>query len=215
MKYFLFPILLFFPLGRAIAQAKPPDHHLREAGTSALCARSAFAHGYRHGYENGYHLGNIDVNMARQPRAKLPEFHAADLRYSPEFGSRKSFQAGFEDGLKAGYSDGFVGRKFRAVRDLRSVSTALDQNPVPSDPANTYFDQGVWTGYSQGLESGKSSDAMEQLPPDFDRCPPFQPSRQEDSAAQSSFCDGYQRGYRLGHADGIVFIPDINAMARK
>jgi hypothetical protein len=214
VKYLLLPILLLFSVSNSAGQAGGRDTHFREPGTGPICARSAFAHGYRHGYEEGYHLGNIDINLGRHARVKFSEIRESALRYSPEFGPKKSFAAGFQQGLKAGYNDGFIGRKFRAVESLRSASVALDENPTSPDPANFCFDQGVLAGYNQGLHAGQK-DAYLKEHLDFAGCSRSQPAGPEAVTAQASFCDGYQRGYRIGHADGLVLAPDARALASK
>src|SRR5215467_281058 len=114
----LFPLLFLVLANSSAAQTAGRESHFAEAGSSAIFLRSAFAHGYRHGYDEGYHLGNIDINMGRHPRTKTSQFHDLSLHYAADFGPRKSFEAGFEEGLKAGYADGFVGRMFRAVENL-------------------------------------------------------------------------------------------------
>jgi len=182
----------------------------------AIFQRSAFAHGYRHGYEEGYHAGDMDVNMGRRPRTKLSEFHGISLRYSPEFGAKKSFEAGFQEGLKAGYSDGFVGRKFRAVENLRFMASALDLNPAPNDPTNEYFDQGVSAGYDQGRSEGEREfSASGRLVIHLGGCGQFHPLKPQGLDALGSFCDGYRRGYVLGEADAVALSPDLSLSARK
>lgn len=216
MKYLLLPIFLLLLPGNSTGQSAPPETHLSEAGTSAIFLRSAFAHGYRHGYEEGYHSGNIDINMGRRARTKLSDVHGSSLRYSLEFGSRKSFEAGFRDGLKAGYSDGFIGRKFRAVETLRSISTALDQNAAPADPHNLYFDQGVSAGYNRARnQERKEVLAASQHESDSPGCERSHPVREQDGAKQRAFCDGYRRGYKLGQADLIAQSPDSALSARR
>lgn len=202
--YVLLQMLLLLLAGSPQAASPAAESHLREAGTSALLLRSAFAHGYRHGYEEGYHIGNMDINMGRHPRTRVTQSHDFSLGYSPEFGSKRSFERGFHEGLKAGYNDGFVGRKFRAIENLRMISLALDQIPPPSDPVNSSFDRGVSTGYDHGL----SRRSPEQRDPGFVACP-------AQVAAGGSFCDGYRRGYILGQADEIVLRGDSGLSARK
>jgi hypothetical protein len=154
--------------------------------------------------------------MGRHQRTKLSQFHGVSSRYSSEFGPRKSFDAGFQQGLRAGCSDGFVGRKFRALEDLRSISGALDVTPACADPANFYFDQGVSTGYSQGFSRARrDASVVEQFDIPSADCAGFHPVRQQDAAAQPSFCDGYRRGYVLGRADAVVLSPDAALAARK
>ena len=212
--YLLVPLLFLLLTNISIAQAPATESHLCESGSSAIFMRSAFAHGYRHGYEDGYHLGNIDINMGRQPRTKLTQFRDLSPHYVPEFGARKSFEAGFHEGLRAGYDDGFVGRMFRAVENLRLIANALDQHPASTDPSNLYFDQGVSTGYDQGLHyAGKALPAAEKLDMHFISCVQFHPDNKQDVAAQGTFCDGYRRGFVLGHADRVILSPEALSLA--
>jgi len=181
------------------------ESHLTETVSGGMYARSAFAHGYRHGYEEGYHLGNIDINMARMSRTKKSQFRGLSLGYAPEFGPRRSFEAGFQAGLKAGYADGYDGRPFRAVESARAVAVALESAPSPGDPSGGYFDQGVGAGYRDGLQQGASS-APAAAPLDLHLvgCANFHPDRPMGLPAQTSFCDGYQRGFVLGRGDALA-----------
>lgn len=217
VKYLLLSLLLLLPLATNLpSQSVQQEVHLREVGTNAIFQRSAFAHGYRHGYEEGYHLGDIDINMGRHARTRVSEFHDASAHYAPEFGPRESFEAGFCQGLKAGYSDGFLGRMFRAVESLRSMARALDQNPAPADPMNVYFDKGVGAGYNYGHSRGRKEFlAIGEADMDSGGCEQFHPSRPEDIPAKSSFCDGFRRGFGLGAADAVVQSPDSALAARK
>lgn len=213
--YVVVALLFLFFANISLAQSVADETHLREEGSSAIFMRSAFAHGYRHGYEEGYHTGNIDVNMSRQPRTKAAQFHDITARYSPEFGPRKSFEAGFQEGLRAGYSDGFLGRSFRAIENLRFLAIALDENPASTDPGNVYFDQGFSTGYDHGFDQAqKAGPEATTLNVRLIGCQ-FQPGKHQDVAAEGSFCDGYKRGFVLGHADGIVLTPVSTALSAR
>lgn len=210
MKYFLAPIFLLLLIGHSPGQSQTTDAHLREAGTASICLRSAFAHGYRHGYDEGYHWGNIDINMGRHPRTRLQEFHGISSGYSSEFGPRKYFESGFQDGLKAGYGDGFVGRKFRAIANLHLISEELDKYPSAANSINTSFDQGLSAGYSRGFGQVRQDQAWES------NCTGFLSLRQtQDATDQASFCDGYIRGYQLGRDDGLISGHEGNALAAK
>jgi flagellar biosynthesis/type III secretory pathway protein FliH len=188
------------PAGQGIAQ----EPHLSEAVSRNIYARSAFAHGYRHGYEEGYHLGNVDINMARLPRTKKSQFRGLSVGYSPEFGLRRSFEAGFQAGLKAGYGDGYDGRPFRAVEAARSMAVALEEALSAAGGAS-YFDQGVGAGYRDGLVQGEAS-LPDAAASDFHLigCANFHPDKPEQLPALASFCDGYQRGFVLGHGDALA-----------
>jgi len=203
---FLFLLLLGGnPGSKSATPSESPEHHLNEAGSRVLFARSAFAHGYRHGYEEGYHLGNIDINMGRPLRTRSSQFHGLSTGYASRFGSRKSFESGFTQGVKAGYSDGYAGRLFRAVDTLRLVAASLSEAAAPADPNNMYFDQGFSFGYKQGLDPGQSSKVAASVPdPRFANCRQFSPPAEKDEPARQSFCEGYERGQTLGHADALA-----------
>lgn len=201
-------LLALAPLSLA---AQVQEKHCQETGTGAILTRSAFAHGYRHGYEAGFHEGNIDINMARRPRTQFKQFKGLPLGYESVFGSKKSFEFGFALGLKAGYKDGFAGNSFRAIGGLRSASSSLKLDPAAVDPKNVFFDRGVTLGYQDGFSGGKT----EQRPPTLElnavSCT-FRPSKSDDAAAEPSYCDGYRRGYVLGHGDGAAMGPDTGLL---
>jgi hypothetical protein len=203
------PLLLSFLVVLAVAcpaeQGMAQESHLTEGVSGTIYARSAFAHGYRHGYEEGYHLGNVDINMARMPRIKKSQFRGLNLGYSPEFGPRRSFEAGFQAGLRAGYGDGYDGRSFRAVESARSMAVAMESALSPVDPAAIYFDQGVSAGYRDGLAHGGTSLADAAVL-DFPLigCADSHPDKPQELPAQASFCDGYQRGFVLGRGDALA-----------
>jgi hypothetical protein len=192
-----------------VAQERPQEQHLRDSGSAAVLAHSTFAHGYRHGYEEGYHAGNNDVNMGRVPHSKLAELRGIKTGYSSEFGPHRVFDSGFRAGLKAGYSDGYLGRTFRAVSNLRALAVSLDPSPSPADPHHIYFDQGFFSGYNDGFERGGSDrSASAQIDFHLVSCSQFRPANQGEFPAQGSYCEGYRRGFALGHDDGFVLRPD-------
>jgi flagellar biosynthesis/type III secretory pathway protein FliH len=207
MGRFLLAVAIFALCFGAPAQSQ--DMHLQEAGSAIVLSHSTFAHGYRHGYEEGYHIGNTDINMGRAPRAKVAELHDLKTGYLSQLGPKKVFEEGFQAGLKAGYSDGYLGRNFRAVETLRGLATALDDSNPTADPKHVYFDQGFASGYTQGFERG-GSDGSSAAQIDFRvvGCVQFHPASQRDLPAESSYCEGYRRGFALGHADGFVLRPE-------
>jgi hypothetical protein len=209
MVRFVLAFTLFAACAVAQEQAQSQDTHLHEAGSAAVLVHSTFAHGYRHGYEEGYHVGNNDINMGHMPRNRMGELRGVKTGYSPEFGSHRVFDIGFRAGLKAGYSDGYLGRTFRAVDNLRAVAASLDASPSPADPHHTYFDQGFFSGYNDGFERG-GSDHSSTAQIDFDLvgCSQLRQTPKGEFPAQGSYCEGYRRGFALGHADGFVLRPD-------
>ena len=213
MRYLVLPFLLLLLGASTQSQSDHRDSQFCAAGLSPILTRSAFAHGYSHGYEEGYHVGNIDINMGRSPRTSPSQFRDVAIHYSPAFGPQKSFHAGFIEGLKAGYTDGFSGRMYRAASLLRFASDGLSAEAAITDPKNLYFDQGVSAGYGDGLDRGqKDGSAKDNVELAMVGCSNFQPVRMQDLPAQGSFCEGYRRGYLLGHSDGFALRPEHVAL---
>jgi hypothetical protein len=153
-------------------------------------------------------MGNTDICVGTLPRTKLKEVRGLKLGYAPQFGPRRIFEQGFHAGLKSGYGDGYYGRQFRAVDSLRAASIALDDSRPTADPAFAYFDQGFFSGYNEGFERGGSGNSSTaQLDFHFVSCPNFHPAKQSGLPAEKSYCEGYRRGFALGHADGVVLHP--------
>jgi hypothetical protein len=199
-------LILFLAAGVAVT-AKSQDLHLSESGSAVVLSHSAFAHGYRHGYEEGYHVGNTDVSLGTLQRSKLKDFHGLKLGYSSEFGSRKVFERGFLAGLKAGYADGYSGRLFRAVDTLRSVSASLEGTHLASDGWFTHFDDGFTSGYDEGFNHG-GSDQSSTAQVDFHFVGCVNSKKQHNLPGEKSYCEGYRRGFALGHADGFLLRPE-------
>lgn len=201
-------LTLFLAAGVAVT-ARSQDAHLSESGSSAVLSHSAFAHGYRHGYEQGYHLGNADVSLGSPQRRKIKDFRALKVGYSPQFGSRNVFERGFVAGLKAGYGDGYSGRLFRAVDMLRSVSASLEDTHSATDLRFSRFDEGFLSGYNEGFDRGGSDQSSTaQVDFHFVGCANFQTEKQRDLPSEASYCEGYRRGFAVGHADGFLLRPE-------
>lgn len=200
-----FSLLSICLLALCLPQAQSQETHLSEQGSGAIFSRSAFAHGYRHGYEEGYHLGNIDVNFGHLARTKKSQFHGLRLGYASQFGSKKSFEEGFQSGVLAGYGDGYAGRNFRAVDSMRTIATSLEGASAGQDRAGFSFDQGIASGYRDGLRQKDPSSP----PPDFHNVGCVQSASEEQSelSGQGSYCEGYRRGFVLGHGDALVLTP--------
>jgi flagellar biosynthesis/type III secretory pathway protein FliH len=197
-------LTLFLAAGVA-ATATAQDFHLRESGSAAVLSHSAFAHGYRHGYEEGYHVGNADASLGSSQRHQIKDFHGLKLGYSSQFGPRNLFEHGFTSGLKAGYLDGYSGRLFRAVDTLRSVSASLED--TQSARGFTHFDEGFLSGYNEGFDRGGSDQSSTaQVDFHFVGCANFQ--KQHNLSGENSYCEGYRRGFALGHADGFLLRPE-------
>jgi flagellar biosynthesis/type III secretory pathway protein FliH len=188
--------------------AQAQDHHMKESGCSVVLSHSAFAHGYRHGYEEGYHAGDTDISVGAAARTKLKSIKGLKVGYSPQFGKKAEFEKGFHAGLRAGYSDGYAGQPFRAVKSIRAISASLKDTNSPSDPKFAHFDQGFSSGYKDGFErSGSGNHTSAQIDFHHVSCS-SPPAKQTDLPAQESYCEGYKRGFALGHADGFVLGAD-------
>jgi len=199
-------LTLFLAAGVAVA-ARSQDLHLSESGSAVVLSHSAFAHGYRHGYEEGYHAGNTDVSLGTSPRRKIKDFHGLKLGYSSQFGSRNVFEHGFMAGLKAGYGDGYSGRLFRAVDTLRAISASLQDTHSANDRRFTHFDDGFVSGYNEGFDQG-GSDQSSTAQVDFHFIGCADSRKQPSVPGEDSYCEGYRRGFALGHADGFLLRPD-------
>ncbi|MGZ4858323.1 MAG: hypothetical protein ACXV8M_02095 [Candidatus Angelobacter sp.] len=201
-------LTLFLAAGFALS-ARAQDPHLSESGSAVVLSHSAFAHGYRHGYEEGYHVGNADISLGTSPRLKIKDIHGLKLGYSPQFGPRNVFERGFQAGLKAGYGDGYSGRLFRAVDTLRAVAASLEDTQSSADPRFTYFDEGFFSGYNEGFDRGGSDQSSTaQVDFHFVGCSDFRTAKQRGLPAEESYCEGYRRGFALGHADGFFLRPE-------
>ncbi|HZS26793.1 MAG TPA: hypothetical protein VFB76_06155 [Candidatus Angelobacter sp.] len=212
----LFPLVILAACAAAqapAAQISGQEWHLKEAGSAVVLEHSTFAHGYRHGYEEGYHIGNTDINMGRPLREKLSGIHDLKTGYSSQFGSHSVFDKGFQAGLKAGYSDGYLGRNFRVIDTMRALAGSLQQSPFPADPRHTHFDEGFLTGYNDGYERGGSDDSPAAAKDfHFVSCARFNPAKQTNEAAGASYCEGYRRGFVLGHGDAFALRPETSRM---
>jgi len=184
-----------------------PENHCHEAVTGVLLTRSSFAHGYRHGYEAGYHEGNIDINMARPARKSMKLFKGLSLGYESSFGPKKSFSEGFDLGLKAGYGDGYAGRMFRAVDGLRAIAGSLKEGPDQADEKNVNFDRGMGLGYKDGFAQAHNHGSSAPAAASVESVKCAYAANKNEAQTETSYCDGYRRGYVLGHTDGLVMGP--------
>lgn len=198
-------ICLAFPLSGQ-------ESHRTEPATGVLCSRSTFAHGYRHGYEQGYHQGNVDINMARPARTRFSELRGVPLGYQTDFGPKNSFLYGFQFGLMAGYTDGYSGKKFRAVSILRTAAAELDPGSTEPERPNPNFDRGMIFGYEDGFgrkSSIRKHDTAQALAPK-EQCRTSAnggtaAKGQETTGAENTvYCDGFRRGQILGRSDATA-----------
>jgi hypothetical protein len=201
-------VLSFCLVAGTAVWAQGQDAHLLEPGSAVVLSHSAFAHGYRHGYEEGYHVGNADATLGTPARYKSKDIHGLKMGYSPQFGPRHLFEQGFRAGLKAGYGDGYSGRVFRAVETIRSLAASLNEAHLSAGPQFNYFDQGFFSGYNEGFDHGGSQQSSAaRVDFHFVGCTNSRPTNRPDLPALENYCEGYRRGFALGHADGFVLRP--------
>src|SRR5205085_7704493 len=130
------------------------EPHIQSETLGILYANSAFAHGYRHGYEQGFHVGDLDLHMGREGRISLQakEYQQGHREYNVGFGSKQSFEDGYQAGLRSGYADAVSGLEFRASERIRALAAGLDVLPPTR---RSHFD----IGFSDGFKSAHSTNA--------------------------------------------------------
>jgi hypothetical protein len=89
------------------------------------------------------------------------------------------------------------------VDTLRSISASLE------DSRFIHFDDGFFSGYNEGFDRGGSDrSSTAQVDFHFVGCTTFRTEKQHDLPAEDSYCEGYRRGFALGHADGFLLRPE-------
>ena len=167
-----------------------------------LYKNSAFAHGYIHGYEQGFHLGNQDLQLAREQRdiTKFDEYRTAGKDYRAQFGARGAFRAGYRDGIVIGYTDGRSGHRFRAIDEARIAASHLNKTAAASKPDKA-FDLGFIDGYRAGTIQGVG---------DGHNRASYHPQQMECRGSREglslgeNYCVGYLGGFRFGYSDGYI-----------
>lgn len=196
-------LLLLLCSGWVLAAACP--HLTSERGP--LYQHSAFAHGYIHGYEQGFHVGNQDLQLARNARdINRSDFYreAAD-EYHSGFGARDAFRAGYRDGLVIGYTDAMSGHSFRAIDEARIASARLDVAPDASahhsSQTGKQFELGFMHGYRagtlQGVGDGRNRATYRSAQAECSGAGEKVPLGEE-------YCGGYLRGFTFGYSDGYI-----------
>jgi len=172
-----------------------------------LYQHSAFAHGYIHGYEQGFHIGNQDLQLARNSRDinRSDLYRQAADEYHTGFGAREAFRAGYRDGLVIGYTDAISGHSFRAIDEARIASVRLDLAPAAdahrSRETGKQFELGFMHGYRAGTLQGVGDGRNRAT---------YQPAQAQCSAPGEKvplgekYCGGYLRGFSFGYSDGYI-----------
>jgi hypothetical protein len=169
------------------------ERHLKPNSVGALYANSAFAHGYRHGYEEGFHVGDFALQMGRNVDLVSPpgEYRQAPRGYRSDFGSRESFDRGYQAGFRSGYSDAITGEEYRLKGRVSAAAAGLSTDILPPN-RRAHFDQGVAGGFasSQIANAPKRGMTVEYIE---------QYCRKTASGMYAlEYCSGFSRGYLLG-----------------
>jgi hypothetical protein len=169
------------------------ERHLQPNSVGALYANSAFAHGYRHGYDEGFHVGDFALQMGRDVDLVSPpkEYRQAPRGYHSDFGSRESFDHGYQAGFRSGYSDAITGEEYRVKQRVSTAATGLSTDILPPN-RRAHFDQGVAGGFASSQtgnapKRGMTAEYIEQY------------CRKTASGMYAlEYCSGFSRGYLLG-----------------
>jgi hypothetical protein len=172
--------------------AQRADRHTLSDDAQSLYRRSAFAHGYIHGYEEGFHCGNLDWHMGRSRREVVHDLHILRIdkrriAYREEYGDKKMFLKGYDQGYLDAYNDVFDGKPFRAVTEARAAAAGLTGAP----PSRNFDD-----GFVAGINA-----ARDGQPAAHDLSGATQYCIQNIHNASGEFCDAYARG--------VIFAGDI------
>lgn len=192
-------LVLLLPLASAVAQSST-DRHI-QSPSRALYHKSAYAHGYIHGYEEGFHSGDLDIHMGRgeRPLSQVKGYREC-AGYRSEFGDKKFFKLGYEQGFREGYQDALSGRSFRAVALARRISDGVaDSGGLPE----TEFDSAFSRGYDSGRGAGSAAET-DQVDESYTNRVCVSRIPRSEMKNQAAFCDAFSRGFLLGFSDGHV-----------
>lgn len=173
------------------------ERHLLASPAGDLYYDSAFAHGYRHGYEEGFHVGDLDLQMGREPRklSKIAEYQHDRPGFKRNFGAKELFRRGYREGFRSGYQDATSGSEFRETEKVEAAAQGI--RLLLSSNQRAVFDQGFSSGYASAAAQQSTSklvtlDYVEQY---------CQKSQPPGKAYGAEYCSGFSRGYLLGLAD--------------
>jgi flagellar biosynthesis/type III secretory pathway protein FliH len=192
------------------ASSRAGDAHLQSTPTGALFYNSSFAHGYRHGYEQGFHMGDLDIQMGRDPQnfEKTSEFRHDLQGFNGALGDKNSFRTGYRQGFRVAYREALAGLPFRG--SVRTENAAKGLNDFLQKEERNFFDQGFSGGYLTASKLAKPSHVGLAYAEQY--CQRIQ------SAAQphiGEYCSGYSRGYLLGVSDSPTGGKDTDSSTRR
>lgn len=173
------------------------ERHLLASPAGDLYYDSAFAHGYRHGYEEGFHVGDLDLQMGREPRklSKIAEYQHDCPGFKRNFGAKELFRQGFREGFRSGYQDASSGGEFRETEKVEAAAQGI--RLLLGSGQRAAFDQGFSGGYASAAAQRSTSklvtlDYVEQY---------CQKTQAPEKTYGAEYCSGFSRGYLLGLAD--------------
>lgn len=173
------------------------ERHLLASPAGDLYYDSAFAHGYRHGYEEGFHVGDLDLQMGREPRglSAIAEYKHDSSGFKSDFGGKELFRRGYREGFHSGYQDAVSGSEFRETEKAEVAAQGIKL--LLGRGQRAAFDQGFSGGYESAAGQKATSklitaDYIEQY---------CEKSQAPGHAYGAEYCSGYSRGYLLGLAD--------------
>ncbi|MFB3813777.1 MAG: hypothetical protein ACE14L_06660 [Terriglobales bacterium] len=190
-KGWLYPVCLASVLCLP-ALARDPDRHLDTGPAREVLAQSAYLHGYIHGYEDGFREGDLDIHFGRQPRPlkDLKQFRKPPHR--KEYGDKRYFCDGYQQGFRAAYTDALQGSVFRGEAEVRRAAEGLNH------PVLQYkeFDQAISSGYDAGHKQGRSGTAVSLSEKSAEHC--------LAGGRTPGYCEVYARGFSIGFYDALV-----------
>lgn len=173
------------------------ERHLLASPAGDLYYDSAFAHGYRHGYEEGFHVGDLDLQMGREPRplSKITEYQHDCTGFKSSFGAKDLFRRGYREGFHSGYEDAATGGEFHETEKIEVAAQGV--RLLLGRGQRSAFDQGFSGGYESAAAQQSTSrlvtaDYLEQY---------CQKSLAAGKVYNVEYCSGFSRGYLLGLAD--------------
>jgi hypothetical protein len=182
-----------------VTESSINEPHFQSTPTGALFFNSAFAHGHRHGYEEGFHMGDLDIQMGREPRQveKTSEFRHDREGFKAEFGDKNSFRNGYQRGFRIGYMEAFAGLPFRGTQRAANAASGLKEF-LPTSQRSS-FDQGFQGGYLSASSLAKPHDVTLQYAEHY--CQSAAAGQQQRTG---EYCAGYSRGYIFGVSDSTI-----------
>ena len=181
-------IAFFFGLTSVLAVDASGQTRSRDRDQSY--SSDARQHGYEHGYRDGADRGRQDRERGvARANMSANDYRAGAREYDPSFGDRRQFIQGYQEGLQAGYDDGynFYDRpgRYDQVYGRRGGDNNVRSRQSRSSDAT--FDD----GYREGVVAGQQ-DVRQNTRSDYRRSRSYQ-------GGDQNYQDGFERGYQDGY----------------